>query len=160
MKSHSVLRIRFAIRSMIASIVQKTRNVFFKLKGYDIHSTVILERNLNLDRLFPQGIHVGKNTLIASGVTILSHDHCKRVNGLPLLADVYIGERCFIAVNATIMPGIHIGDEVVVGANAVVTKNVPPNSIVAGNPAKIIRSGVRMNDKAEIVNWDIDRGWF
>ncbi|MBE0678992.1 MAG: acyltransferase [Bacteroidales bacterium] len=124
-----------------------------RIQGFDIHPTVILERKLHLDRLYPAGVHIGEHTLIASGVTILSHDHCKRVNGQPLLIDTYIGKRCFVAVNATIMPGVHVGDEVIVGAGAVVTKNVPSNAIVAGNPARIIRENIRMNDRAELINW-------
>ena len=57
------------------------------------------------------------------------------------------------------MPGITIGDEVIVGAGAVVTKNVPSNVIVAGNPARIIRENIKMNEKAELINWDAESGW-
>jgi acetyltransferase-like isoleucine patch superfamily enzyme len=124
-----------------------------RIRGFNIHPTVILERKLHLDRLYPSGVHIGEYTLIGSGVTILSHDHCKRVDGHPLLIDTYIGNRCFIAVNATILPGVHVGDEVIVGAGAVVTKNVPSNVIVAGNPARVIREKIRMNDRAELINW-------
>ena len=147
------IKIKFAIRSFIASIVQHARTYYYKIKGLDIHHTVILERKLNFDRLYLQGIHIGANTLIASCVTIMSHDHCKRVDGQPLLADVYIGKNCFIAVGSTIMPGIKIGDDVIVGAGAVVTKDVPSNTIVAGNPAKVIKTGIIMNERAEWVNW-------
>lgn len=155
----SSLFLSFAMRSMVAKSVQYFRNKFYRIWGYDLHPSVIMERNLNLDRLYPQGIHIGKSTLVASKVTILCHDHCKRVDGQPLLADVYIGERCFIAVGATILPGITIGNEVIVGAGAVVTKNVPSNCIVAGNPAKIIRQGIKMNEKAELINWNQKNGW-
>lgn len=150
---------KFAMRSYAASKIQFLRNLYYRLKGYDVHPTVIFERNLNLDRLYPGGIHIQENCLIASGVTILSHDHCKRVNNQPLLADIYIGKNCFIAVGATLMPGITIGDEVIVGAGAVVTKDVPSHVIVAGNPAKIIRENIKMNNKAEITNWDPELGW-
>ena len=150
---------KFAMRSYVATKIQFLRNLYYRLKGYDVHSTVIFERNLNLDRLYPGGIHIQEHCLIASGVTILSHDHCKRVNNQPLLADIYIGKNCFIAVGATLMPGITIGDEVIVGAGAVVTKNVPSHVIVAGNPAKIIRENIRMNEKAEITNWNSEFGW-
>jgi len=147
------LYLKFRIRTFIAGIVQSLRVRIARVRGFDIHPTVILERKLHLDRLFPAGVHIGEYTLIASGVTILSHDHCKRVDGQPLLIDTVIGKRCFIAVNATIMPGVHVGDEVIVGAGAVVTKNVPSNVIVAGNPARIIREKIRMNDRAELINW-------
>ena len=146
-------RVKFAVILFFATKVQFVRNLIFRLKGFDLHSSVIMERNLNLDRLFPQGIHIGRNTLIASRVSIMSHDHCKRVNNQPLLADVYIGENCFIAIGATIMPGVTIGDQVIVGAGSVVTKDVPSNTIVAGNPAKIIKTGIVMNERAEWENW-------
>ncbi|OFY38963.1 MAG: hypothetical protein A2X18_05435 [Bacteroidetes bacterium GWF2_40_14] len=124
------------------------------MKGYDFDYSVIVERKLNLDRIYQQGIHIKANTLVASNVTIMSHDHCKRVNNQPLLADVYIGRNCFIAVGAIIMPGVIIGDEVIVGAGSVVTKNVPSNTIVAGNPARIIKTNIKMNERAEWVNWN------
>lgn len=158
-----ILRVKFLLRTVLARIVQKYRNTVWRMKGYDIHPTVILERNVSLDRLYPAGIHIGKNCLVASGCTILSHDHCKRSGeGVlnPLLLDTCIGERCFIAVNSTILPGVTIGNEVIVGAGAVVTKDVPSNCVVAGNPAKIVRTNIKMNERAEVVNWSIEKGWF
>jgi len=150
---------RFAIRTFFARIIQKSRFLYYRTRGYNIHPTAILERNLNIDRLYPQGIYIGANTLVASNVTIMAHDHCKRVRNQPILIDTIIGERCFIAVGAIILPGVVIGNEVVVGAGAVVTKNVPSNCIVAGNPAKIIRQNIKMNNKAEIINWTEETGW-
>ena len=148
-----LIYVKFAIRKAIARPVQYMRYMYYRARGFDFHPTVIMERNLNLDRLYPQGIHIGKHTLVASHVTIMSHDHCKRVGGQPYLADVRIGERCFIAVGAMILPGVTIGDEVIVGAGAVVTKNVPPNVIVAGNPARIVRTGIKMSEIAALENW-------
>lgn len=145
--------LKFRIRTFIAGIVQSFRVRVARVRGFDIHPTVILERKIHLDRLYPTGVHIEERCLIASGVTILSHDHCKRVDGQPLLVDTYIGKRCFIAVNSTILPGVRIGDEVIVGAGAVVTRDVPSNVIVAGNPARIIRENIRMNDRAELINW-------
>jgi len=152
------LYLKFRIRTFVAVIVQSFRVRIARIRGFDIHPTVILERKLHLDRLFPAGVHIGSHSLIASGVTILSHDHCKRIDGQPLLLDTYIGRRCFIAVNATILPGVHIGDEVIVGAGSVVTRNVPSNVIIAGNPARVIRENIHMNEKAELTNW-IDGKW-
>lgn len=65
---------------------------------------------------------------------ILSHDYTRS-----LYTDTQIGNYCLIGARAIILPGVNIGDHVVVGAGAVVTQDVPPNSLVAGNPAKIIR---------------------
>ena len=68
---------------------------------------------------------------------MLAHDMCRR-----LKATTKIGRCCFIGANAIILPGVKIGDEVVVGSGAVVTKDVPSNCIVAGNPAKVIKQGI------------------
>ena len=60
-----------------------------------------------------------------------------------LLADTYIGKRCFIGVNAIIMCGVKVNDNVIVGSGSVVTKDIPANCIVAGNPARIIKEGIQ-----------------
>ena len=56
------------------------------------------------------------------------------------IKNVKIGNNCFIGAKAIILPGVSIGDNVIVGAGSVVTKNIPSNVVVAGNPAKIIMS--------------------
>lgn len=150
----------FAVRLLIATIIRKFRVFILRLKGYDIPYSVIIEGSVILDKLYPSGIHVGDNTLIAGGVKILSHDHCKRVgNNQPFLTHTYIGKNCFIAVNAIILPGVKIGDEVIVGAGSVVTKDIPSNTVVAGNPAKIIRKNIKMNNFAALENWTENKGW-
>lgn len=151
---------KFIIRIFFATILRKLRVFKFRIKGYDIPYSAIIEGSVVLDKLYPKGIHVGENTLVAGGVTILSHDHCKRVNNnQPFLIDTYIGNNCFIAVGAIILPGVKIGDEVIVGAGAVVTKDVPSNCVVAGNPAKIIRENIKMNDFAALESWTEKSGW-
>ena len=58
---------------------------------------------------------------------------------LPLKGDTVIGNDVWIGQNATILPGVHIGDGAIIGANSVVASDVTPYTIVAGNPAKLIR---------------------
>ena len=151
---------KFLFRLFFATILRKLRIFKFKLKGYDIPYSAIIEGSVILDKLNPQGIHIGANTLVAGGSVILSHDHCKRVgNNQPFLIDTFIGKNCFIAVGAIILPGVKIGDEVIVGAGAIVTKDVPSNTVVAGNPARIIRENIKMNDFAALENWTEKSGW-
>ena len=146
---------KFRIRLFVATFLRKIRSFRYKIIGYDIKYSTIIEGTVILDKLYPQGIHIGENTLVAGGSIILSHDHCKRVgNNQPYLAETYIGKNCFIAVNVIVLPGVTIGDEVIVGAGSVVTKNIPSNCIVAGNPARIIRNGIKMNTFAALENWD------
>lgn len=156
-----MLYIKFAIRLFFANILRKVRNVYFRMRGYDIHPTTIIERKVKLDKLYPRGIHIGENTLIAGQSVIICHDHCKRVdNNQPYITDTYIGKNCFIAINSIIMPGVVIGDNVIVAAGAVVTKDIPPNSIVAGNPAKIIRKNIMMNEKSHWINWESENNYY
>lgn len=100
-----------------------------------------LDKSIN-----PQGIFIGNHTLVTRDVMILSHDASRG-----LKKDTKIGSNCFIGVRAIILPGICIGNEVVVAAGAVVTKDVPSNCIVAGNPAKIIKEKVRCGPYGRII---------
>ena len=104
----------------------------------DIGQDVIISRSAKLDRAInPRGIHIGEGTWILTQAMVLSHDHCRG-----LKTDTHIGENCVIGVRSIIMPGVSIGNSCVVAAYSVVTKNAPPHCIVAGNPAKIIKTGV------------------
>ncbi len=135
------------MRNIIAKIIQRIRYYYYKFSGYNIHITAEIERNLNLDRYNPNGITIGKYTIITSGVTILSHrlipiKSKKKYIGEKITTS--IGDFCVIGTGAIIMSGVVIGDEVVVGAGAVVTKDVPSNCIVVGNPARIIKENIKM----------------
>ena len=85
------------------------------------------------------GIEIGDDTMIAPGVKIISANHSlddghKHVKEEP----IRIGKSCWLATNCVILPGVQLGDNVVVGAGAVVTKSFPKNSIIGGVPAKLI----------------------
>ena len=86
-------------------------------------------------------IIIGKNTHISGGVSI--HTSTLIPNEIPRkkhrASPVIIGDNVWIATNAIILPGVTIGNNSVVAAGAVVTKNVPPNTIVAGVPARVIK---------------------
>lgn len=102
---------------------------------------------LALDKTNPQGIHIGEESYFASGAIMFSHDFSRK-----LRIDTYVGEKCFIGANAILMAGVHIGDEVIVGSGAIVTKDIPSNSIVAGNPARIIKTGVQTTKFGQLKN--------
>ncbi len=135
--------------------VQRGRFFLYRLQGFsNIHKSVVLESNLFLDKVNPKGIFIGENTLVASHTIILTHEHIKRDSydlRNPYTVNTYIGKNCFIGVRSIILPGVKIGDEVVVGAHSVVTKDVPSNCLVVGNPARIVKTGLRMNSKAILV---------
>ncbi|WP_420453079.1 acyltransferase [Ilumatobacter sp.] len=107
--------------------------------GMDIADSVELSMSAKLDRNFPRGVHIGAHSYVAFEARILCHD---RTRGLYL--HTRIGENCFIGGRSLILPGVEIGDGCVVGAGAIVTKSVPAGSIVAGNPATIVRTDIEV----------------
>ena len=62
------------------------------------------------------------------------------IEDLPIKGDTVIGNDVWIGQNALILPGVHIGDGAIIGANSVVSKDVPPYTVAAGNPARFIRN--------------------
>lgn len=111
-----------------------------------IARTARISVGAKLDTTNPKGVYIGEYSYVASGAIIFAHDYSRKYR-----ADTYIGKRCFIGANAMIMCGITIGDEVVVGGGAIVTKDVPSNCIVAGNPARIIRTGIHTTNYGQII---------
>lgn len=130
-------------------LVGLRRTFYARVFGMDIHPTVQMSLSAKLDRTFPAGVHVGAHSYLAFESRILTHD---RTRGLYL--HTRIGRNCFIGGRALILPGVEIGDGCVVGAGAVVTKSVPAGSIVAGNPAKVIRSGITVGPYGRFLDAD------
>lgn len=121
----------------------------------DIGDNVVIARTAVLDKnVNPRGIHIGDNTWILRDAVLLAHDHCRGQNGKGCLFDTFIGKNCVIGVRSIILPGISVGDHCVVAAGAVVTRNAPPHTVVAGNPAKVIKTGISVSSRGQIV----DRG--
>lgn len=94
-----------------------------------------------------KSIKIGKNCLLSYDVSILDHDHDFRdikispvVSELTKGKDVFIGDDCFIGAHSFILKGITLGEHCIVGANSVITKSFPAYTVIAGNPAKIIKS--------------------
>lgn len=90
-------------------------------------------------------VRIGKNVLIASNVLITDSDHVVEPEGIPVTrsqklvtSPVVVEDNCWIGQNAVILKGVVIGHDSIVGANSVVTRSVPPLSVVGGSPARII----------------------
>lgn len=84
-------------------------------------------------------ITIGDNVTLAPRVHILAHDaSTKKFLGYTKIGLVNIGDNVFVGADSIILPNVKIGNNVIVGAGSVVTKNIPDNSLVVGNPAKVI----------------------
>ena len=153
MKEKKTLRIH--LLEVIGPLIQTFRRRLLRLNGYvNIDSSVVLERGLNLDRVYPESIYIGPGCLIASGSTILSHEHVYRDPSnpeLPLKSPVVIGPRTFVGVGATILPGITIGSDCLIAAGAIVVKDVPSGSLVVGVPGRVVKTGLVMDSKARLI---------
>jgi acetyltransferase-like isoleucine patch superfamily enzyme len=93
-------------------------------------------------------VRIGRHCLLAAGVSVADYDGhpvdaARRRAGEPTPADsirpVVIGDDVWVGANATILKGVHVGDRSVVAASAVVTRDVPADVVVAGNPARVVK---------------------
>ena len=126
------------LRSKLWGIVTNLYPAYLrKIKHMDIGQNVLIAPLAHIDHTYTAGIHIGDRSIILKGAFILSHDSCRS-----LRADTFIGQDCVIGINSIILPGIHIGDNVVVGAGSIVSKDIPSNCIVAGNPEKKKKKGI------------------
>lgn len=124
------------VREAMRNIALPLRSfVLNKIWGFDISYSARISFGAYLDKTNPSGVVIGDYSLIARGAVILSHDYSRR-----LRAKTIIGKNCLVGVYAIILPGVHIGDCSVIGAGAVVTGDLPKNSLAVGNPARVIRT--------------------
>ena len=126
---------RFIIK-MIKKIlgIETDTQIKYKIGNVKFHNSLI-------DSLIPQFIEIGDNFISAPGSIILAHD-----SSLMIFAQKYriektvLGNNVFLGANAVILPGIKITDNVIIGAGAVVTKDIVEGGVYAGNPAKHLSS--------------------
>ena len=111
--------------------------------GHHVHFGKNVYANFNLTLVDDTHIYVGDYTMFGPNVTIATAGHpiCPELweKGLQYNMPVRIGKNCWIGANAVILPGITIGDNVVIGAGSVVTKDIPSNVVAVGNPCRVLR---------------------
>lgn len=114
-------------------------------------SNIVCNRNFYITSAC--SIQIGDNCLFGPNIFISDHDHGKYSSDLSLKdfefspiyrklssSPIVIGNSVWVGANVCILKGVKIGDNCVIGANSVVTKSLPPNSICVGSPCKAIRS--------------------
>lgn len=131
---------------------------YLKKQGMDIQGNPIyIGATTKFDGKDYSKIHIGDKTVISSDVRFLTHDYsisrAIEATGRILekevyqLRDIHVGENCFIGTKSILLPGCRIGDNVIIGAGSVVRGKIPDNSIVMGNPTKIVGSTLEWAEK-------------
>jgi acetyltransferase-like isoleucine patch superfamily enzyme len=137
------------IRSLLSQItdseIDRSVDVFTPLYiNYGKHTKIGKNVFINFDCVFLDlgGITIEDNVLIAPKVSLLSEGHPLSPNHRQSLAPghIHIRKNAWIGTGATILPGVTVGENAVVAAGAVVSKDVPANTVVGGVPAKIIKA--------------------
>jgi maltose O-acetyltransferase len=107
--------------------------------GLTLGKNVTIMPGAFIDPRYSFLISIGNNCSLSNGVIIVAHDAApfKFTNGYTRLGKVVIKDNCYIGTNAIILPGVTIGPNVLIAAGSVVNKNIPPNSCVAGVPARV-----------------------
>ncbi len=147
------MRFRFLSGKMVYQLTRGyhvllwLRNWWFRQAyGMQLDPSVRVSFKARIDKTNPKQVVIGSHTYVAFDAIILSHDYSTSRHGGQFDTPTKIGKNCFIGCASIILPGVEIGDEVIVGAGSVVSRDVPSNSIVAGNPARVIHSGVRTTE--------------
>lgn len=111
--------------------------------GGHVHFGKNIYANFNFTCVDDTHIYVGDYTMFGPNVTLATAGHPilpeLRQKGLQYNAPIHIGKNCWLGAGVIVLPGITIGNNVVVGAGSIVTKDLPDNVIAVGNPCKILR---------------------
>ena len=128
--------------------------------GRHVHFGKNVYANFNLTLVDDTHIYVGDNTMFGPNVTVATAGHPilpeLRERGYQYNAPVHIGKNCWIGAGAIILPGITLGDNVVVGAGSVVTGDLPSNVVAVGNPCRILREVSERDKEYYFKNRKID----
>ncbi len=111
--------------------------------GHHVHFGKNVYANFNLTLVDDTHIYVGDYTMIGPNVTIATAGHPiqpeLRRQGYQYNFPVHIGKNCWIGAGVIIVPGVTIGDNTVIGAGSVVTKDIPSDVVAVGNPCRVLR---------------------
>ncbi len=116
---------------------------YANMGGHHVHFGENIYANFNLTLVDDTHIYVGDRTMFGPNVTIATAGHPihpqLRSKGLQYNMPVRIGKDCWLGAGVIVMPGVTIGDNTVIGAGSVVTRDIPANVVAVGNPCRVLR---------------------
>jgi acetyltransferase-like isoleucine patch superfamily enzyme len=122
-----------------------------RLRGVKLGSACYIDPTAIVETAYPENVTIGNDVRITAHAVIMTHikaPHYLRETGLVpnVLAPVVLEDHCFIGVNSVIMPGVTVGKASVVASGSVVFGDVPPFTMVQGNPARVVKRFPRPKD--------------
>ena len=122
--------------------------------GHHVHLGSNIYANAGLKLVDDTHIYIGDNTMLGPNVVLATAGHPidpeLRSRGLQYNLPVHIGRNCWLGAGVIVMPGVTIGDNTVIGAGSVVTKDIPSGVVAVGNPCKVLRE---VGEKDKIYYW-------
>jgi acetyltransferase-like isoleucine patch superfamily enzyme len=121
--------------------VSNLRVMLHRLRGVKIGKGVFIGTNVVIDNAYPESIRLEDDCAVNANVTLIAHTNTyKHFKNLvdSHLDGIVVKKGAWIAIGSIVLPGVMIGEYSIVSAGSVVSKDVPPYSIVRGNPAKIV----------------------
>ena len=113
------------------------------LGGHHVHFGDYVYANYGLTLVDDTHIYVGDHTMFGPHVTLATAGHPidpeLRCRGLQYNMPIHIGRNCWLGAGVIVMPGVTIGDNVVIGAGSIVTRDIPSNVVAVGNPCRVLR---------------------
>lgn len=115
-------------------------------KGIKIgNGTIVVDpKIIQIDVTRPELLEIGENVLLHRGTIIMTHDYASRLfvnkynDFIPSHGKIKIGNNVWLGQYVTILKGVTIGDDVIIGAGSIVSKSIPSNSVAVGSPAKVV----------------------
>jgi maltose O-acetyltransferase len=139
----------------LSGILRQTIVQYYRIFGVKIGKNTFISYSAKIDTTYPNSVIIEDNVFITHGAIIMAHDHSvyrhktfSEDNGRGC---VILKKNVFVGAMAIILRNVTIGENSIVGAGAVVTQNVPPNTVVAGNPARIMKTFSMTMNKQELL---------
>jgi len=132
-----------SIRYRISLSLRALNRVRYRIANVKVGKDVFISLGAHIDTSYPGSIEIGDGTYITRGAKLVAHDHSVyRLGDMP--ADngrgyIRIGKNVFVGVGSIVLRNVTVGDNAIISAGSVVGKDVPANTIVMGNPARVIK---------------------
>lgn len=119
----------------------RLRVLFHRWRGVCIGKGVEIGYYCLIGNVHPETVHIADGAVVTANCVLLDHDNALYYTfGGPLrIGEIHIGRRAFLGIGSVVMPGVTIGEQAIVAAQSFVSRDVPPRTLVGGQPARVLK---------------------